>query len=339
MLDAPAVYQTSRAAGMSGDRDPAVSIAQRVDWTTGFTSATDKAVLRALARWFAWRPDGTNVRPSSIDALAAKSGVPKRSVERALRRLVDRGWLQVERRGTRRRTSTYRIVIARLATHDPDRLTARVADSDARDRHSGGLEWRTGDRHNSENGPDYEQVAVPYRSEEEVQIPASSSDRDRHSGGQPALLWAEDCAVFDAWWRANYPLHNAGATALVQRADLVAFGKCRDAGFSVEELQAMAIALWQIEPGPDPHRTWIVGTDRSMRVLHHKAQFLGLVVAGVAPQQLTFGPMEPVKLTAREIQEAKEIHRRAWGNRCQHDPTHEDWRECVWEIARARHVG
>src|SRR6185369_17290829 len=107
----------------------------------------------------------------TVATLAAKSGVPKRSVERALERLETDWYLEITARAHRRPT-TYRIVLERLATSNPEALkvadNARASPPDWRtnggfDRHSGGQEseWRT------RNGPDFEKVA-DQRSEEEV---------------------------------------------------------------------------------------------------------------------------------------------------------------------------
>jgi hypothetical protein len=131
-------------------------IEQRIEWTRGFRTATDKTVLKALARWWAYRADGSHVQPSSVEDLAAKSGVAKRSTERALQRLLDGRWIAVTDYGNRQPT-TYQIMLDRLATSDPEALhsAATVADETVFDRQSGG---RSGGR-TCENAPDFDKVA------------------------------------------------------------------------------------------------------------------------------------------------------------------------------------
>jgi hypothetical protein len=322
---------------MSGERSPSTpSLAQRVEWTTGFPTATDKAVLKALARWFAWRPDGTNVRPSSLAALAAKSGVPKRSVDRSLRRLIDYGFLFVRKR-RHRGTATYDMNLAMLATEDPDALHATVARKNEFARQSGAQSGAQEVSGAQENRPDFDEVARTYRSDRsEVQIPTADLDLARQSGAQRH----PDVEPFLAWWRVNYPLHNRG---VLPPADVGAAAVVQDVldGRTLERLQAMALAMFAIEADADPesHRSWIAKGDRSLRVLRRKAAFLERLV--LMPEQLTFGPLEERPLTAHEIAEAKEIRARVYGGWCPHEPkcTGEGaYRECVRQIAWARRV-
>ena len=327
-------------------------IEQRIAWTR-FRRQTDKDVLKALARWFCWRPDGSHVQPSSIPALAAKSGIPKRSVERALVRLIGGGFLRVTATQHRGPT-TYQIVLDRLATADPDgimiavdnehaidrqsggqdqRLTANVADKTAFNRHCGGQAESGG----QENKRDFEKVADPYRSKEEVEeeicTPPSTSVRARHSGGQ-----TEDVTELAEWWTMTYPGFNGGAQNPIdaqQDGDVI--HDLLDT-YTVEDVQQMALLAWRTVPDKNPHsdRSYIASGDRGIRVIRKKAKFLYLSLT--TPEQLTFGPMEEVPLTPREIEDAKTFFRRAWGGWCQHDPKHEDWKECVRAIAVSRHI-
>lgn len=317
-------------------------IEQRVEWTSGFRCATDKAVLKAMARWFAWRADGTHVR-FTIAQLVARSGVPKRSVQRALERLEAGWWIEVTARLNRRPT-TYRIVLERLATADPDRL--QLADdargrapewrsNEAFERQSGARpeEWR------SNNGPDFDKVAH-LRSEGEVRTERSagtpaSSEEVRHSGARSgARPEHPDVPAFLAWAIATYPQHASGAHLVVDRDrdGHVVHGLL--AQYPLERLQAMTVQCWTLESDGDPtsHASWIAKSDRSLRVLRHKAAFLERVVVGA--MQLSFGPL--VTLSAQEIAEAKQILKAR--GRCLHDPPCANWKDCVREIARARHV-
>ncbi len=135
----------------------------------------------------------------------------------------------------------------------------------------------------------------------------------------------------------TYPQHAKGARLEIEghRRRYVVHGLLERYGR--ERLEQMAVLCWTIEADGDPesHATWIATkSDRSLYVLKHKAAFLERVVVGA--QQLNFGPM--VKLSEREITEAKDIRNRAYGGRCPHDPTCADWKECVREIALARHI-
>lgn len=325
---------------MTGGRQRSL-IEQRIAWTR-FRRQTDKDVLMALARWFCWRADGSHVRPSSLPALALKADVSERSLDRALRRLVDDGYLWVTAR-QHRGTSTYQIVLTRLATRDPDQAVIAV---DNTARHSGaqeelddGLARQSGAQDESGaqgNRPNFEKVARTYRSEaaEEGSIrPAPAGVRARHSGAQPDPA----VAAFAAWWTLTYPAHNDGAQNPIDAGQDGALIQELLEAYPVD-LQAMALLMWHVVPdrNPQSHRSWIAAGDRGLRVLRRKAAFLQLALSD--PEQLTFGPMEEVKLTARELDEAKEIHRRC-GGYCRHDPEHDDWRDCVRAIALKRHVG
>lgn len=323
------------------------SIEQRIEWSRGFRCETDKKVLRTIARWYAWRLDGTGVR-FTIDGLAEKSGIPKRTIDRALRRLERRQWLEATAHRHRKPT-TYRIVVERLATEDPDQMRAATLTnieppSTPQWRANEGLARHSGAQETCGAqgiAPDFEEVARQ-STEEEVRTDPSSSSSSvlaRHSGAQ-ASADRTDVAMFLGWWIANYPLHNQGAQPLIDQANRSAAAQVLDAGFSIDQLHAMAIALWTLEPGPDPHRAWIVTTDRSICVLRHKATFLSRLVVGAAigvQQALSFGPVELVPLSRREIDEAQAIRNRVYGG-CPHDPHHADWRDCVREIALARRV-
>jgi hypothetical protein len=310
------------------------TIEQRIVWTR-FRRQTDKDVLLAMARWFCWRGDGT-VREFTVDELARKAGVPKRSTERALERLEAEWLLDVITRRHRRPT-TFRINLARLATEDPDALTARVADKIHSDRHSGGQdpEWRT------RNGPDSEKVA-DQRSEEEVRTerstrtPAPDRTEVRQSGGQQRPEHP-DVPAFLEWARVTYPDHTNGAHLVLdrERDGHLAHGLLEH--YPLERLQEMTVQCWTLEADDDPnsHASWIARSDRSLRVLRHKAAFLERVVVGA--QQLSFGPM--VKLSAQEIAEAKHLRTNVY-NGCPHDPRCPpgSYADCVRAIALARHV-
>jgi len=326
-------------------------IERRIAWTR-FDRATDKTVMLAMARWFCWRGDGRQVR-FTVTELARKAGVPKRSTERALERLEADWWIEITAR-THRRPTTYRIVLERLATRDPEEptLTATVADSatccppewrtnDVVDRQSGGQdpEWRT------RNGPDFEKVA-DQRSEEEVRTERSirtpsSSEEVRHSGGQRGGRPEHpDVPAFLAWAIATYPQHASGAHLVLDRdrdGHLVS-GLLEH--YPVDRLQAMTVTCWTIEADRDPlsHASWIARSDRSLRVLRHKAAFLERVVVGA--QQLTLGPMTE-HFTASELAAARLVRTNVY-NGCPHEPRcagPDSYASCVREIAWLQKYG
>jgi len=343
------------------------TIEQRIVWTR-FRRQTDKDVLLAMARWFCWRADGTT-RPFTVKELARKANVPKRSTERALERL-EADWrieVTVPRvRGSRRPTA-YRIVVELLASADSDGLhqvetsTATVADergpttarvADETPPHP--PLWRMNEKWRTKNRPDFEEVAddgslststyLEERSGEVVvadlstRTSSTTCDDIRHcggrSGGRPEH---PDVSAFLAWAAVTYPQHARGAHLELEghRRRYVVHGLLEHYGR--ERLEQMAVVCWTIESdgNPESHATWIAQSDRSVFVLKHKAAFLERVVVGA--QQLNFGPM--VKLSEREIAEAKDIRNRAYGGYCPHDPTCEDWKECVRTIALGRRVG
>lgn len=321
---------------------PLSIIEQRIEWTR-LERATDKTVLKAIARWFAYRPDGTHIR-FTVATLAAKSGVPKRSVERALDRLEADWYLEITTRAHRRPT-TYRIVLERLATSDPDAL--KVADpacasppewrtNGGFDRQSGGQEseWRT------RNGPDFEKVA-DQRSEEEVRTNTSTgtpppAEEVRQSGGQHRPEHP-DVPRFLAWAIETYPQHAHGAHLVLhrERDGHLVHGLLEH--YPLERLQAMTVQCWTLEADSDPmsHASWIARSDRSLRVLRHKAAFLERLAVGA--QQLTLGPLMERPLSQREVQDATYALTHVYG-RCPHEPRHTQFTDCVREIALARRV-
>lgn len=304
-------------------------IEQRIEWTRGFRCPTDKAVLKAMARWFCWRADGRNVR-FTVAELARKAGVAKRSTERALERLVADWWIEAARIRGSRRPTTYRIVLERLVSADPDAL--RVADdvedhppewrmNEADNRHSGGRETSGG----RENRNDFEKVA-DQRSEGEVRTAPRTS----------TSTTSEEVRHFLAWAAMIYPQHASGAHLVVdpQRDGVIVHELL--ARYGRERLEAIAVQGWTIEADADPnsHASWIARSDRSLRVLRHKAAFLDRVVVGA--QQLTLPPM--VTFTAQELADARRALSFVYGS-CPHNPGHDDWRECVLAIALARRAG
>lgn len=317
------------------------TIEQRIVWTR-VRRQTDKDVLQAMARWFCWRGDGRQVR-FTVQQLAMRSGIPKRSVERALERLEADWWIEVtaRRRGSRQPT-TYRMVLERLATADPDALmvaddarsTARVADEEAPQP----PQWRMKDHGQSQNGPDSEKVADQSTAAEvrtDLRTPTADRTLVRQSGGRPEHL---DVPAFLAWAIATYPHHAHGAHLVLDRDrdGHVVSGLLEH--YPLDRLEAMAVTCWTIDADSDPtsHASWIARSDRSLRVLRHKAAFLERVVVGA--QQLTLGPLLERPLSAREIEEAKTIRTKVYG-RCPHDPLHREYVECVRAIALARRVG
>lgn len=318
------------------------AIEQRIAWTH-FKRQTDKDVMKAMARWFCWRADGTAVR-FTIAQLVLRSGIPQRSVERALERLEADWWIEItaRRRGSRQPT-TYRLVLERLATTDPDALTVAGDAGDQppewrsngpHNRHSGGCppEWRM------KNAPDFEKVA-DLSTEEAVRTDLCTPPPDRtsvrHSGGRPEH---PDVPVFLAWASATYPQHAAGARLVLDRDGDGHLVHGLLESYPLERLQAMTVLCWTIDATSDPmsHASWIARSDRSLRVVRHKAAFLERVVVGA--QQLTLGPLEERPLSAREIREATDIRTRVYGG-CPHDPRHGKFTDCVRAIAQARKVG
>jgi hypothetical protein len=135
----------------------------------------------------------------------------------------------------------------------------------------------------------------------------------------------------------TYPAYNGGAVNPIDVEQEGGIVRELLEAYPVD-LQAMALLLWQVvaDRNPRSDRSWIAASDRSLRVLRRKAAFLHLALT--APEQLSFGPMEEVTLTAREIDEAKVIRTRVYGGHCPHEPTCTDWKDCVREIALARHI-
>lgn len=310
---------------------------QRIVWTR-FARQTDKDVLLAMARWFCWRADGTHVR-FTVGQLVLRSGIPRRSVERALERLEADWWIEVTARlqGSRQPT-TYRIVVHRLATTDPEMLDvvgspARVAVEEA--LHP--PEWRSTDEWRVKNAPDLKKVA-DLSTAEEVRTDlctAAPGTSVRQSGGRPEH---PDVSAFLAWAIGTYPAHAHGAHLVLDRDrdGHVVHGLLEH--YPLERLQAMTVQLWTLEADGDPHShaSWIARSDRSLRVLRHKAAFLERLVVGA--QQLHLGPLLERPLTAREIDEAKRLRASVYGG-CPHEPAHTQYVECVRAIALNRRVG
>ncbi len=247
-------------------------IEQRIEWTH-FQCATDKTVLKALARWYCWRPDGTNIRPSSLADLAEKSGVSERTLDRALHRLVVRGWLEVTMR-RHNDTATYRINVDRLATQDPDQFVvvadgqrATVARSNVSARHYGALDESGA----LEKRPESDKVArsettgctyVPSSVEErsgtgDTHTPAATASTFRHPNHAYCGVWF--CVPTFLDQQFDQQLGGASASALQQW---------------YRGLNAQCIAA---------------GTPIGDALKWLRARF----AAFVRPQQLSFGPLAP----------------------------------------------
>jgi hypothetical protein len=89
------------------------SLDERVSWTTGFTRPADKVVLGAIA-FYADFETGHNARPG-MHNLVARADLPKRTVERSLRRLLDEGWIVITD-ARHLGATTYAVMLERLAT-------------------------------------------------------------------------------------------------------------------------------------------------------------------------------------------------------------------------------
>jgi len=96
---------------MSGDRERYPSVPERITWTTGFRVATDKSVLGTLSTFANFRT-GKAAR-MSLRALTMRSGLPRRTVQRALQRLEADGWIVGHR--SHRHATSWDINIERLA--------------------------------------------------------------------------------------------------------------------------------------------------------------------------------------------------------------------------------
>jgi len=136
------------------------SLDERISWTTDFTRATDKAVLQALAFWADYET-GANAYPS-VEKLAARANMAKRTVERSLHRLIAEGRITARRR--HRGATIYGIVLERLAV---SRADARAVPPTKRDRLSATMADKT---------PDLLSANM-------AGLSAKSGDLVRHSGG------------------------------------------------------------------------------------------------------------------------------------------------------------
>ncbi len=265
-------------------------------WTEGLRD-TDRKVLRALARWFTWRADGTNVRPD-IKGLVQKSGVPLRSVERALQRLSRDGWLEVKARGNRERT-TYRICVERLADEDPEQVQIVVSHDPQFDRHSGGrVADETGfDRQSGgrvadeahENTPDFEKVADERSRTRDLYVQRSGTTTGythTHRGADAPTDQAADEAPRSGE-TFRHPSHAyCGAWFCVP--DFLDGQFRQQSGWSREYLQAW----YRAENARAIREKRRIGN--ALKFL--RGRFADLVSADTceaAPEQLTFGPMVP----------------------------------------------
>ncbi len=142
---------------------------------------------------------------------------------------------------------------------------------------------------------------------------------------------------FLTWWRVTYPLHNDGAQSRATEAD-AAIATELLATYALDRLQAMSLFLWQVTTDGRhfSDRWWIaeIVTERSLRVLRHKAAYLDKASRLGAPGATQLHLESRPHLTDREIREAEHIRSLTFG--CPHEPRHGTARECVLEIAYAR---
>jgi hypothetical protein len=87
---------------------------------------------------------------------------------------------------------------------------------------------------------------------------------------------------FVDWVRATYPEHNGDAPASIRDCDRRAASDLLGAGYSEELLRAMAIEEWATTSDGivRSDRSYIAESDRSIRVLQHKAAYLAQQVRG-----------------------------------------------------------
>lgn len=91
-------------------------------WANSAATGIDKLVLLAVAD--SANDDGGNAWPS-IALLSRKAGVNERTVQRAIRRLVESGALRVKANAGRHGVNVYRVVMKPPAQSHPDNLSPR----------------------------------------------------------------------------------------------------------------------------------------------------------------------------------------------------------------------
>jgi hypothetical protein len=130
-----------------------------------------------------------------------------------------------------------------------------------------------------------------------VQSTKNDPDRTYEAGGGDARA-REDIeqrpeVVFVGWFTASFPVHNRGALYTMDRAPAEGIATELLRHRSLERLQALSLLMWKItsDEQPNSDRAWIAASDRGLKVLRHKINFLDQELArasdGAAPDVWT----------------------------------------------------
>lgn len=220
---------------------------------------TVKLVLLAIAYRV---PKGCyETEPTSLGQLKDLTGIQERQLRNCRDALVDMG--ELEQRGGAGKLATY--IMPRLAgplfVVNGHESSAKIAGF-----HPAKI---TGENRQSLHRPAGGVLSSEVPSTEVLTT----------TGGEAAVALIARAHEFLEWWAAAYPIYNDGAQTTVDlEADgplVAALLERRDLG----RLQAMAVALWKVDAREDG---WIADSDRSLRVLRHRADWLDRRLTKVA---------------------------------------------------------
>lgn len=265
------------------------------EWIWRFSRATGvaKYIFLAIGRRTKRTAKGEfETGPLPVDVLASDTGLVDSTVRKHVKALTDQyGEIDIVRDSRRGETYRYRLRRQLSIPLDADpaashrRMAAVSPPNGGGESTAGPSPNRGGDTAESRrsqrrvaavSSPNLGGgVSTPVLSSEHVRTEVLTSSEVPTQVQPAARAAAED---FLRWWTATFPICNEGAKSTPDADDLdIAVGLLahRDA----DRLKAMAHVMWVVDERED---SFIAGSDRSLRVLRHKADWLDRRMARVA---------------------------------------------------------
>jgi hypothetical protein len=264
--------------------DPYVYVAEWI-WRHSKATGIARYVLLRIGRVMRWTSAGFETPPVPVEEIARDTHLADSTVRKHLAALgAGDGDLEIVM--STRRGEAYRYRLRReqrlplpdLAPAPSHRRMAAVTPpgiGDGSPPNGGGdtAEWRRSHRYDAAVTPPNgggDSAGDPFSFEvvrTEVLVPSTTTKET----AEAAADLADDVREFLTWWRAAYPLYNRGArTSVDVERDWLIVATLR-AVRTLFRLQEMAIVLWLVDVREEP---WIADSDRGLRVLRHKADWL-----------------------------------------------------------------
>lgn len=299
------------------------------EWVWRFSKATGlvKYVFLAIVRFI---PRGQfQTEPTPIEELIEATGLSDSTIRRATRELEDAGELEVLRQGRRGTIHRYKLMRELQLPLDIE-PGARGAASSVRQTGDGGPRHRS-DRSLSSvpqtGGQRSERLVAPFtetgvigqgdRSDRSVGTvsPVAETDAPVRTCTSEVVRTEEDhddhhhdaLVELHAWWVVEFRQQRGKPTAVTVDEFLVTARQVRAAGYSVDDIKAMARLMWATVDLAV--HSWIPTTDYSIKVLYRALDWLGPRIEQAAAKTDSRGHTPPCRTwtecNARYFREAQ----------------------------------